>query len=119
MRRFVTELRQSKIRILAGTDTPNPGMVPGFSLVDELEVLREAGYSRAEVLRIATHDAAEFVGGLQAFGTLRVGARADLVMVDADPTRDLGVLRRPAGVMVRGKWLDRAALDELLRNHKP
>ncbi len=118
MRRFVTELRRSRIRILAGTDTPNPGMVPGFSLVDELEVLREAGYSGAELLRIATHDAAEFVGGLEEFGTLRAGARADLVLLDADLTLDLEVLRRPSGVMVRGTWLDRAALDELLIRHK-
>jgi hypothetical protein len=39
---------------------------------------------------------------------------ADLVLLDADPLDDIGTTRRIAGVVLRGRWLDRAALDRLL-----
>jgi hypothetical protein len=45
---------------------------------------------------------------------VRTGARADLLLVDANPLEDLKTLMRPSGVMVRGRWLDRRAVGALL-----
>ncbi len=98
-----------------GTDTSNPLMVAGFAVHDELDVLtRDAGFSNYEALRLATANVGRFLGD-PAVGTLHVGSNADLLLVDGNPLRDLSVLRRPLGVLVRGQWLDRERLDALLR----
>ena len=66
------------------------------------------------MLRTATVNAARFLGREREFGTIEVGARADLLLVDTSPLEDLATLRRPRGVMVRGRWLTRQQLDDLL-----
>ncbi len=115
---LVESFHAAGVRMLAGTDAGLPGMVPGFSLHDELQALREAGLSGFEALATATSQAGRFirerVDASARFGTVEVGARADLLLLDGDPRETLTVLRRPLGVMIRGRWLDRAALDQML-----
>jgi hypothetical protein len=107
-------LTKSGARLLVGTDAANPMMVAGFSLHEEMQVLVEdGGLSRYEVLLAATRNAAQFLGDTLG-GQVRAGARADLILVDGDPLRDLGTLKRPVGVMVGGRWLDRSRLDAML-----
>ncbi|BCJ48385.1 amidohydrolase [Actinoplanes ianthinogenes] len=84
-RENVLALLESGVRILAGTDAPNPGLVHGASLHRELAHLVHAGLRPAEALAAATSLPAE-VFGLADRGCLRPGARADLVLVDGDPT---------------------------------
>lgn len=106
------------VPMLAGTDAGMPGLVPGFTLVEELAALRRSGLSGYEALATATRNAGRFVrehvDARASFGTVRVGARADLVLLSGDPRAELDVLRRPEGVMLRGRWLDRPALDRML-----
>jgi imidazolonepropionase-like amidohydrolase len=109
-RLVVRRLMARRIPILIGTDTPNPFMVPGYSLHDELAGLERQGMTRAALLRSATTGAAEFLGAAQEFGLVKPGLRADLILVDGNPLDDLSVLRRPVGVMVRGVWYARATL---------
>jgi imidazolonepropionase-like amidohydrolase len=52
---------------------------------------------------------------LKEFGTIAVGQRADLLLVADNPLENLETLKRPMGVMVRGRWLPRKRLDELLK----
>jgi imidazolonepropionase-like amidohydrolase len=66
------------------------------------------------VVRAATTSAGRFLGRAGSWGELRVGARADLVLLDGDPFASIEAVARPAGVMVGGVWLDRAALDARL-----
>jgi hypothetical protein len=102
--------------ILAGTDAPNPGVVTGFAIVDEIEYLREAGLTTTEALRTAMSAPASFLDRVDEFGAVREGLAADLLLLDADPRVDLGTLRRPLGVMNSGTWRDRPALDALLKS---
>jgi imidazolonepropionase-like amidohydrolase len=111
---FVAALHAEGARLLVGTDTGNPWVVPGFALHEELANFVAAGIPPADVLRIATADAAEFLGQADEFGGVAPGLRADLVLVDGDPREDLAALARPAGVMVRGRWYDRAELERRL-----
>jgi len=110
---LVRELDRAGVPMLAGTDTPNPLMVAGFSLADELVVLTRAGLSNYRVLRMATSDAARFLG--QKFGTITAGNRADLIVLDRNPLLDITAVREPDAVVVRGRLLDRKLLDEFLR----
>jgi imidazolonepropionase-like amidohydrolase len=109
----LARLREMGVRMTLGTDAANPLMLPGFSVHDELEALViHGGFSPYEALLTATRNAADFVGDARS-GRVAPGARADLLMVDSNPLAGLAVLRDPSGVMVNGRWLDRAALSEL------
>ena len=108
-------LREARAPILIGTDAPNPYVMYGFAIHEELGFFKEAGFSNVEILRIATLDAARFLHKEGEFGVIAEGARADLLLLAADPETDLGVLRAPAGVMAAGRWHDAAALAGMLR----
>ena len=102
--RAVNALRREGVRILAGSDTGNPWVLPGASLHDELDLLREAGMTAFEVLRAATRNAALELRATTEIGTVAVGKSADLLIVGDDPRKDLTVLRAPTAVLVRGRW---------------
>ena len=113
-RTFARMLYDAGAPMLIGTDTPNPFVLPGFAIHDELEAFIAVGIPVDEVLRMATADAARFLREEGEWGVVAAGARADLVLLDADPREDLSTLRRPAGVMMNGHWYDAAFLDEEL-----
>lgn len=103
-------------RFLAGTDAGGgySFMVSGFGLHEELRLLADAGMSTLEVLRAATTFAAEATDRTEEFGGVAPGLRADLLLLGSDPLVSLHALDDREGVMVRGRWLDREALDGLL-----
>ena len=111
---FTRALYEAGAGVLIGTDGPNPFVTPGYAIHDELRGFAQAGFSNAEILRIATVDAARFMGLEGQLGVVAQGARADLVLLTGDPHDDLGVLREPIGAMVAGNWWDRAAMDAAL-----
>ena len=86
--------------------------VPGFSLHQELGLIVDAGLSPYEALRTGTVAPAEFFETEDEFGRIRVGLAADFILLEGNPLENVGAVSRPQGVMVRGVWLDRAALDE-------
>jgi hypothetical protein len=114
--RNIREMREAGVQFLAGTDTAVVLMYPGFSLHDELQkMVRDFGFTPMEVLRIATSNVAAFYGEERQFGALEAGQAADLLLLDADPLIDIQNTRKIRGVMTQGRWLDRAALDNLLQ----
>jgi hypothetical protein len=103
------------VRLLAGTDAMNPSVVPGFSLLDELGDLAAAGLTPYEAIKTATSNPAEFLNSKD-FGTVAVGKRADLILVEGDPLRDVNNVRRQAGVVLRGRWLSAADIGVMLND---
>lgn len=116
---FVARLRKAGVRVIAGTDTPNAWLIPGFSLHEELKQLVAAGYPAEEALAAATRVPAEFLGLADRVGTVEAGKVADLVVLDRDPRADIGATRSPRAVVARGKLWDRkrieARLDEFAK----
>jgi imidazolonepropionase-like amidohydrolase len=100
---------------LAGTDSGGgyPYMVRGFALHDELRIMAEQGMPIADVLRTATVEPQRAMRRDEA-GTIEVGKRADLVLLRANPLEAIANLDAIDGVAVRGRWLDRTALDHIL-----
>ena len=114
-KQLVGELHRAGVPLLAGTDTSDePWVFAGASLHDELALLVEAGLTPLEALRTATLNPALARGDADREGFVGVGATADLLLVDGDPTQDVGHLAHPWAVCLRGRWLDRAALDALI-----
>src|SRR5256885_10000358 len=102
---WVRTLYQGGVLLTSGTDTPTPWVVPGASLHDEMLFLEEAGIPRAEVLRIATRNAAVALHREAEQGTIERGKIADLVVLGKDPLADLRNTRRIEMVIQRGKML--------------
>ncbi|WP_433350888.1 amidohydrolase family protein [Microtetraspora malaysiensis] len=99
---------ESGLRVLAGTDAPNPGLVFGASLHRELQHLVDAGFTPGEALAAATSTPAA-VFGLADRGEIAVGRRADLVLVAGDPTADIAATQRIRDVWVLGRRVDPGA----------
>jgi imidazolonepropionase-like amidohydrolase len=112
--RAVGVLHKAGARILLGTDQANPFVIAGFAVHEELANLVAAGLSPYEALRAGTSGAAEFMHASDEWGTVAVGRRADLLLLEKNPLEAVANAKTPLGVMVRGRWLPRAELDESL-----
>lgn len=105
-RALVADFKAGGVRILAGTDAPNPGTAHGISEHEELELLVGAGLTPSEALAAATSvPAATF--GLRDRGRIAPGLRADLVLVDGDPVQSITSTRRIAMVWKAGVSVER------------
>jgi len=110
----VKALKTAGVRILAGTDCSNPGTAHGASLHHELALLVAAGLTPVEALAAATAQTA-VAFGLSDRGRIAPGLRADLVLVDGDPTADITATRKIAGVWKLGQPIDRNAYRSVVR----
>jgi hypothetical protein len=103
-------------RILVGTDCGGgfPFLVCGFAFHSEMELLESTGLSTVQVLRDATIEAAIALRRQNEFGSIEVGKRADLQLLEADPRASLRNSTALAGVMVAGRWLSKQDIKDLL-----
>jgi hypothetical protein len=101
-------------RFLAGCD----GLVPGFCLHDELEWFTKAGFTPLESLQTATINPARFLGREDSEGTVETGKRANLVLLDGDPTSNIRNIDEIAAVIIRGKLVTKPALERMIARHR-
>ena len=103
--RILKALHDGGAGILLGTDSTQRFNVPGFSIHRELKKMVAAGMTPFEVLKSGTQDAGIYFKNEDVFGTIAVGQRADLILVDGNPLQDVSNVARRTGVMVRGTWM--------------
>ena len=116
---IVGELHRVAVPFLAGTDSGGLSYTYyGFSLHDELAFLVQAGFTPMEALQAATLKPAQFLGLTDQVGTVTAGKQANLVLLEANPLDDIRNTQKIRAVVVRGRYLDRAALDGLLMQAK-
>jgi imidazolonepropionase-like amidohydrolase len=99
---FIRLLHQRGVSLTAGSDLASPWVIPGAGYHQELELLVSAGLSPSEVLRMATSNGARALGLEAEIGTVEPGKRADLVVLEADPTLAIANTRRIRWVMHGG-----------------
>ena len=109
---LIERMHARGIPIGAGTDTPIFLSVPGYSLHSELEYLVRAGLSPLEALKSATVRPAEFFSLQDKMGTVDVGKRADLVLLDANPLDNIANTKKIAAVVSKGRIFTRNELSE-------
>jgi imidazolonepropionase-like amidohydrolase len=90
-------------------------MPAGQGVIVEMQTLLGFGISPYEVLLAATRNCAAVIGRADRKGTVETGKDADLVLLAGNPLENLDVFEHPAGVMVGGRWLDKAALEPMRR----
>ena len=116
---LLLELHRAGISIVLGTDagSGSMGIVPGFSLHDELHILVENGFTPYEAILAGTLNASKVVAamtGRNDFGTIEVGKRADFILVNKNPLEDIAHIRDNRGVMAGGEWYETAYLQAIV-----
>ncbi len=98
-------LSDGGVTILMGTDSPQIFSVPGFSLHREMQAMADVGMSPYEILVSGTRNVGEYFQRQDALGTIAVGKRADIILLNSNPLRDIANVADRAGVMIRGRWM--------------
>lgn len=106
---FVGRLYKEGVPIVAGTDE-----MAGFTLQAELEMLVKAGLTPAQAIQVATRNGARYTRTSHERGSITPGKLADLVLVDGDPTKNIGDIRKVAAVITRGHVIYPQEIDKAL-----
>jgi imidazolonepropionase-like amidohydrolase len=112
---MVGGMHRAGVPFLAGTDAaPGVYIMPGFSLHDELANFVDAGFTPMESLQTATSNPAKFLETEASFGSIEPGKIADLVLLSANPLKDIRNTQKINAVVADGRLFDRVALDHIL-----
>jgi len=111
-RKLVRALFDAGVPLMVGTDAPDVGPMAGFGIHEELQELVNDGMTPYQVLRAATVVPSQYLRKSAEFGTIEVGKRADLVLLDQNPLTNIANTRSVSGVMLRGRWLSKGELDK-------
>ena len=112
--RVLADWHASGVPLLPGSGSPQPWLFPGQALHQELALWVQAGVPAEEVLRSATHGAAELLGVGGRYGSIQPGALATLIVCANDPREDLATLMEADTLVVRGVLQERADLEDRL-----
>ncbi len=112
--RLLKALSDAGAELLMGSDAPQLFSVPGFSIQREMESWVAAGVPTFKVLQAGTTNVARYFNDTANSGTVQVGKRADLLLLDGNPLEDVRNVARKAGVMVNGRWLPWSELERQL-----
>jgi imidazolonepropionase-like amidohydrolase len=115
----VQMLHKAGVPFLAGTDTPaGVHIFPGFSLHEELQRFVAAGFTPLEALQTATLNPARFFGMEEQLGTVEKGKIADLVLLSANPLKEIGNTWKIAGVILNGHYFPHAEIEKMLASEE-
>lgn len=103
--KLLKALSDAGAELLLGSDAPQVFSVPGFSIQREMESWVAAGVPTFKVLQAGTTNVARYFNDTANSGTVQVGKRADLLLLEGNPLEDVRNVARKAGVMVNGRWL--------------
>jgi imidazolonepropionase-like amidohydrolase len=112
-KKLIRSMNDSKVGILLGSDAPQVFDVPGFSTHQELKYYTDAGLTPYEALKTGTFNIGRFLKR-DDVGIIRVGAHADLILLDANPLESIENTQKIRGVMKNGNWYTREYLNEQL-----
>ena len=112
---LVKAMHSANVLFMAGSDGPDPYVIPGFSLHDELEWLVKSGFTPVQALQAAITMPAQFLNKMDKHGVVEQGRLADVVLLDENPISDIRNTRKIFGVVANGKYYSRRDLDTMLQ----
>lgn len=113
-RKLIYECHKNGVGLLLGSDAPQVFDVPGFSIHHELKYMVDAGLTPYQALLTGTVNVARFLNK-PASGIIKVGAVADLIVLNGNPLNDINETKNIDGVVLRGKWLSKEWIDTTLK----
>lgn len=115
---IIEQLKNEGAGIILGTDKAVSYVVAGFSEHIEMRLLRQAGLSNYEVIQAATINAAKCLKKEKEIGTIEKGKKADLILMQDNPLKDLQAIQRHLGVVKAGRYYSREMCDSILERIK-
>ena len=115
---LIGKMNEKGVKLLAGTDFPNPYVFPGFSLHDELSLMVKGGMPTIDALRTATINPAIFMNKEVDFGSVEVGKIASLILLNKNPLENIENTKTIETVIIRGIVYNRKVLDLMLAQAK-
>lgn len=119
VQRLAQRIYASSARVTIGTDMSNPWIAPGISMHREMALLADAGVPTERILAAATVTAAETLGAGDRLGRIQQGFEADLVVLDANPLKNIDHTQAIYAVVSDGRWFDTERLAELSASSEP
>jgi imidazolonepropionase-like amidohydrolase len=116
--RMVVDLNKAGVPLMIGTDLMLPGIIPGYSTQEEMVIWQEAGIPPADILRSATIVPAQFMDLGDRIGSITEGKTASMVLVRANPLKDIRNAQQIESVFLRGQYFSREDLDQMLEEAK-
>jgi len=121
-KQLLKTMQEQGVGLLLGSDSPQIFNVPGFSIQHELQSLVDAGLTPFQAIETGTKNVSKFYNAKGEFGTIMVGATADLILLDANPLEDIDNLKKKVGVFYKGNYLAKADIEkglaEIATRHK-
>lgn len=114
---LIPVIKKSGMDIIAGTDAGflNSYIYPGFSLHKELQIFVEAGLTPLEALQTSIINGPRYFGVLNKYGSVEVGKKADLLLLNANPAVDIKATEDRYALIRQGKAYTRKELDSMLK----
>lgn len=110
---FLKDLYNAKFTLLIGTDLLFAGVIPGYSVHEEMVIWQDAGIPAIDILRSATITPAKFIGVDKSLGSIQEGKNASFVLLQDNPLTDIKNTQKIEGVFLRGEFFNRQKLDSL------
>jgi len=104
---MVRDMNKVGIPLMVGTDLMVPGIIPGYSVHEEMVIWQEAGIPPADILRSATIVPAQFMGLGDRIGSISEGMTASMVLVRGNPLVDISNAQQIESVFLRGQYFSR------------
>lgn len=105
MVKFVGMAKRAGAHIVTGSHSSVPHAERGWAYQREMELLVESGLTPMQAIQAATMENARFFRITDRLGSIEAGKLADLLLVEGDPSKDIGAMRRIRRVMLNGNWV--------------
>lgn len=115
---MVRQMNEAGIPLMVGTDLMCPGLVPGYSVHEEMAIWQEAGIPPADILRSATLVPMQFMGLSDRLGNIRAGRIASMILVRGNPLEDIRNAQQVESIFLRGQYFSHDDLARLLEEAK-
>lgn len=112
MQEFTKILAQEEVKLLFGTDTGPNLIIPGETVLEEIELLTEAGLSPFQILQSATYNAGKVLNRPD-LGKIAINTAADLIVLNENPLQDLQTLSTPKWLFAQGRLYNKNTIDDL------
>jgi imidazolonepropionase-like amidohydrolase len=117
--RFVNRLHKEGISLTIGSDLGNPWVIPGLSVHQEMQIFADAGIPNAEILRMATINAAQELGISDEQGSIERGKIANMVFLKSNPLESIANTQTISQVFLAGKVIKRKPINPEISLIKP
>ena len=111
---MVKGLNEAGVPLMVGTDLLVPGILPGFSVHEEMAIWQEAGIPPTDILRSATLLPIQFMGLQDHLGSIEEGKMASMILVRGNPLEDIRNAQQIESVFLRGEYFSHQKLDQLM-----